>query len=44
MIEIFLIILLASSLLLFADEREWQSYVKLALYLSMMSYILLLFA
>jgi hypothetical protein len=44
MIELFLIILLASSLLLFADEREWQSYVKLALYLSMMSYILSLFA
>lgn len=44
MIQLFLIILLASSLLMFADEKEWQSYVKLALYLTTVSYILSIFA
>lgn len=33
MIEIFLFILLGSSLLVFAEEKEWQAYVKLALYI-----------
>lgn len=44
MIEIFLIVLLGSSLLIFAEEKEWQVYVKLALYLTVSSLILTLFA
>ncbi|MGN7478361.1 hypothetical protein ACTHOQ_10925 [Solibacillus silvestris] len=44
MIQLFLFILLGSSLLVFADERQWQVYVKLALYLIVTSTILSLFA
>ncbi|WP_255417945.1 MULTISPECIES: hypothetical protein [unclassified Lysinibacillus] len=44
MIEIFLIVMLGSSLLMFTEEKEWQSYVKLALYLTVSSYIVSLFA
>jgi predicted RNA-binding protein len=44
MIEILLLVLLGSSLLVFAEEKEWHVYVKLALYLTVSSYILSLFA
>lgn len=44
MIQLFLFILLGSSLLVFADERQWQVYVKLALYLFVTSTILSFFA
>jgi hypothetical protein len=44
MIEILLLVLLGSSLLVFAEEKEWQVYVKLALYLTVSGYILSLFA
>ncbi|MGE7981288.1 MULTISPECIES: hypothetical protein [Solibacillus] len=44
MIQLFLFILLGSSLLIFADERQWQVYVKLALYLFVASTILSFFA
>ena len=33
MVHLFLFILLGSSLLVFVEEKEWQAYVKLALYL-----------
>ncbi|MEK4700301.1 hypothetical protein MKX47_11945 [Solibacillus sp. FSL R7-0668] len=33
MIELFLFVLLGSSLLFFVEEREWQTYVKLALFI-----------
>src|SRR5690606_40169847 len=43
-IQLFLFILLGSSLLIFADERQWQVYVKLALYLFVTSTILSFFS
>ena len=44
MIQLFLFILLGSSLLVFAEEKQWQVYVKLALYLFVTSTILSIFA
>lgn len=44
MIELFLVILLGSSLLVFVEENEWQVYVKLALYITLTSFIASLFA
>ena len=44
MIQLFLLILLGSSLLVFADERQWHVYVKLALYLFAASTIVSMFA
>ena len=44
MTQLFLLVLLGSSLLVFAEERQWQPYVKLALYLFVTTYVLTLFA
>lgn len=44
LIELFLLVLLGSSLLVFAEEKEWQVYVKLALYLILSSAVLTFFA
>ena len=44
LIELFLLVLLGSSLLIFAEEKEWQVYVKLVLYLILSSAVLSFFA
>lgn len=44
MIDILLIVLLGSSLLFFVEEKEWQVYVKLALYISVSHLFLSFFA
>ena len=40
MIQILLFVLLGSSLLVFIEEREWQAYVKLALFIIVSTSIL----
>lgn len=40
MIQILLFVLLGSSLLVFIEEREWQAYVKLALFIIVSASIL----
>ena len=44
MIELLLLILLGSSVLIFVEEKTWQVYVKLALYVAVTTMILSLFA
>ena len=44
MIQIVLFVLLGSSLLIFIEEREWQAYVKLALFIIVSASVLKFFA
>lgn len=44
MLGLFLLILLGSSLLVLADEREWIVYVKLALFLMVYGLIVAMLA